>query len=57
MKTSEVLERRHCPAANIGRVFGAIGDGTLEGSLLSPDYCIVYNGECTKHQQEQANDN
>ena len=42
--------RSNCPPENIGRVFGHVDDSFLEGSILSPDYCIVArNGSCSKH--------
>jgi hypothetical protein len=44
------MSRENCPQENIGRVFGAINSGgTLEGSVISSDYCIVEDGSCQRH--------
>lgn len=45
--------RENCPPGNIGRVFGSMDSSTLEGSLLSPNYCIVKYGVCEKHMTKE----
>lgn len=45
----EEFGRPDCPPMNIGRIFGAIGDGLLEGFIDNPAYCIVRDGRCSRH--------
>lgn len=47
--------RENCPLENIGRKFGAVIGGILEGPVLDPNYCIVNSeGKCVRHSYTTA---
>lgn len=41
--------RLHCPPMNVGRKFGAVEGGFLEGFVDNASYCIVRDGKCSRH--------
>lgn len=45
----EISERPNCPPMNIGRKFGTVEGGFLEGFVDNASYCIVRDGKCSRH--------